>query len=189
VAIGASAGGPAALAKILSELDAQFPAPIVIVQHVDAQFAEPLAGWLDSQSELTVRLARDGDRPAAGTVLLAGQENHLVFVGPDRLSYTQDPIEYPYRPSVDVFFRSADRLWPGDVTGVLLTGMGRDGAEGLRILKHHGHHTIVQDRATSAVFGMPGAAIKLEAATDILALDKIARKLTNIVTREARTHA
>ncbi len=188
VAIGASAGGPAALAKILSQLKADFPAPIVIVQHVDIQFAEGLAVWLDGQSPLEVRLAREGDRPTAGTVLLAGQENHLVFASPTRLCYAQEPVDYPYRPSIDVFFHSADRYWPGDVTGVLLTGMGRDGAEGLKILKSHGHHTIAQNRVTSAVYGMPGAAVDIGAASEILALDKIAPRLTNIVTKAARTH-
>ena len=93
VAIGTSAGGPAALAKILSQLDARFSAAMVIVQHVDSQFAEGLASWLNSQSALPVRVAREGDRPEAGTVLLAGQENHLVFASPSRLSYTQDPVD------------------------------------------------------------------------------------------------
>lgn len=188
VAIGASAGGPAALATILSRLDADFPAPIVVVQHVDVQFAQGLATWLDAQSPLTVRLAREGDRPRPGTVLLAGQENHLVFMSPTRLSYSHEPVDCPYQPSIDVFFRSADRFWKGDLTAVLLTGMGRDGAEGLQVLKSHGHHTIAQDRQTSAVYGMPGAAVELQAATDVLALDKIAPKLTNIVAQTMRTN-
>ncbi len=189
VVIGASAGGPAALATILSRLDADFPAPIVVVQHVDVQFAPGLASWLDTQSPLTVRLARESDRPRAGTVLLAGQENHLVFVSPTRLSYSREPMDCPYQPSIDVFFESVDRCWQGALTGVLLTGMGRDGAEGLRVLKARGHHTIAQDRSTSAVYGMPGAAVELQAATEVLALDKIAPRLTNIVARTTRTHA
>ncbi len=188
VVIGASAGGPAALAKILKNLDQDFPAPIVIVQHVDAQFAEGLAVWLNGQTQLNVRIAQEGDRPATGTVLIAGGENHLVFSGPTRLSYTDEPSDIPYRPSIDIFFRSASRFWTGDVTGVLLTGMGRDGAHGLKTLKQHGHHTIAQDRRTSAVYGMPGAAAEMQAATEILALDKIAPRLTNIVAKTARTN-
>jgi two-component system response regulator WspF len=181
VAIGSSAGGPAALAKVLSELPANFPAAVVIVQHVDAQFMSGLADWLDSQTALRVRLAREGDRPEVGVVLLAGSENHLAFASPTRLVYTAQPIDCSYRPSIDVFFKSVNQFWRGDVIGVLLTGMGRDGAEGLRSLHRRGHHTIAQDKATSAVYGMPKAAAEMHAATEILALDKIGNRLSNIL--------
>ncbi len=188
VAIGASAGGPAALAKVLAHLPADFPAPVVIVQHVDSHFAEGLANWLNDQSPLHVRLAREGDRLQAGTVLLAGQDNHLVFASPTRLVYTRQPADCPYRPSIDLFFQSAERHWPGDVIGVLLTGMGRDGAEGLRALHSKGYHTIAQDQPSSAVYGMPGAAVELRAATEILSLDKIGPRLTSIVAQKAKPH-
>jgi chemotaxis response regulator CheB len=187
VAIGASAGGPAALAKVLAGLPADFPAPVIVVQHVDAHFVGGLANWLDSQTSLHVRLAREGDRPQAGAVLLAGQNNHLVFASPTRLVYTALPADW-YSPSIDLFFKSADRFWPGDVVGVVLTGMGRDGAEGLRVLRDKGHHTIAQDRPSSAVYGMPGAAAELQAASEILALDKIGPRLTNIVTHKTKAH-
>ena len=130
VAIGASAGGPAALARVLSQLPADFSAPIVVVQHVDARFAESLAAWLGGKTRLSVRLAQEGDRPQAGTVLLAGLENHLVFINPGRLGYTSQPMDSTYRPSIDVFFKSVESTWRGDVIGILLTGMGRDGADG-----------------------------------------------------------
>lgn len=188
VGIGASAGGPSALAQVLADLPADFAAPMIIVQHVDAQFAEGLARWLDRQSPLNVRVARSGDRPEAGTALLAGQEAHLVFASPTRLVYSRHPADCPCRPSIDLFFKSADRFWSGEVVGVLLTGMGRDGAEGLRALRLKGHHTIAQDRSTSAVYGMPAAAAELGAAGEILALDKIAPRLTNIVARKLRVH-
>jgi two-component system, chemotaxis family, response regulator WspF len=188
IGIGASAGGPTALAKVLAHLPANFPAPIIVVQHVDAHFAAGLATWLDSQTPLHVRLAREGDRPQAGAVLLAGQDNHLVFASPTRLVYSARPADSAYRPSIDLFFKSADRFWPGDVIGVVLTGMGRDGAEGLRVLHDKGHHTIAQDRPSSAVYGMPGAAAELHAVSEILALDKIGPRLTNIVTQELRVH-
>jgi chemotaxis response regulator CheB len=181
VGIGASAGGPTALAKLLAHLPADFPAPVIIVQHVDPHFAPGLAHWLNGQTPLQVRLAREGDRPQAGIVLVAGQDSHLVFASPTRLVYTRHPVDCAYRPSIDLFFKSADQFWPGDVVGVLLTGMGRDGAEGLRALRSRGHHTIAQDRPSSAVYGMPGAAAELRAATEILALDKIGPRLTNIV--------
>jgi two-component system response regulator WspF len=180
VAIGSSAGGPAALAKVLSALPANFPAAVVIIQHVDAQFAQGLADWLDYQSPLRVRLAREGDRLEASQVLLSGAEQHLAFAGPTRLTYTHAPEEDSYRPSVDVFFRSVERFWQGRVVAVLLTGMGRDGAEGLKRLRERGHHTIAQDAATSAVYGMPKAAAELDAAAEILALDKIGPCLANM---------
>ena len=188
IGIGASAGGPTALARVLSHLPADFPAPIVIVQHVDAQFAAGLATWLDSQTALTVRLARAGDRPEAGTALLSGQDCHLVFTGPRRLGYTRQPADCAYCPSIDQFFRSTDRFWPGDVIGVLLTGMGRDGAEGLRTLRAKGHFTIAQDRLSSAAYGMPAAAAELHAASEILALDKIGSRLRNIVMQKTSIH-
>jgi two-component system response regulator WspF len=101
--------------------------------------------------------------------------------GADRLGYTPEPREYVYRPSVDVFFESVCRLWPGNAVGVLLTGMGNDGALGLKALRNRGHHTITQDRATSAVYGMPKAAAALNAAVDILAVERIAARLLEAV--------
>jgi two-component system, chemotaxis family, response regulator WspF len=181
VAIGASAGGPAALAKLLSQLPDDFPAGIIIVQHVDEQFAAGLAAWLADHAMLQVRLAKEGDRPQAGTALLAGRESHLVFTGPARLGYTREPEDCSYHPSVDVFFNSALRFWDGTIVGVVLTGMGRDGAEGLKALRDRGHHTIAQDEKTSAVYGMPRAAAELKAASEILALDKIAPRLTQML--------
>ena len=179
VAIGASAGGPAALVKVLSALPEKFPAAIVVIQHVDEQFATGMAQWLSQSSTLPVRVAQEGDRLESGRVLLAGTSDHLVFKSPDRLGYMAEPKECIYRPSVDVFFESVNLCWPGTVVGVLLTGMGRDGAFGLKALRTRGHHTIAQDQASSAVYGMPKAAAALGAAVDILPLEKIAAKLTS----------
>ncbi len=188
VGIGASAGGPTALAKLLAHLPAGFPAAVVIVQHVDAQFAPGLANWLDGQTALCVRLAREGDQPETGTALLAAQDSHLVFNSPTRLAYNHQPAGCAYRPSVDIFFKSVDRFWHGDVTGILLTGMGRDGAEGLRALRNKGHHTIAQDRLSSTAYGMPGAAAELHAASEILAIGKIGPRILNILTQKAKAH-
>ena len=174
VAIGSSAGGPPALAQVLGGLPPNFAAPIVIVQHLDEKFAPGLAEWLDGQTPLTVRLARPGDSPRPGTVLLAGTGDHLVFTGPTLLGYTPEPVEYPYRPSVDAFFESAARHWRGDILGVLLTGMGRDGARGLKTLRDKGHHTVAQDQATSAIYGMPKQAAAIGAAVEILPLGEVA---------------
>jgi chemotaxis response regulator CheB len=181
IAIGASAGGPAALATVLRGLPRDFPAAIVIVQHVDEQFAPGMASWLDQQTALTVAVAAEGDRLAPGTVLLAGGNCHLIFKSADRVGYDTEPSEYSYCPSVDVLFQSVSHHWPGEVVGVLLTGMGRDGAVGLRALRNQGHHTIAQDEASSAVYGMPKAAAKLQAAVDILSVDRIASRLMGIV--------
>lgn len=186
VAIGASAGGPSALVKLLAGLPAEFPAAIVVVQHVDEHFAASLADWLREHTPMRVRLAEEGDQLTSGTVYLAARENHLVLAGPTHLGYTRLPIESSYRPSVDVFFGSVLDHWRGQVVGVLLTGMGRDGAEGLKALREHGHHTIAQDRATSAVYGMPKAAAELDAATEILALDKIAPHLLRLLSLSRR---
>jgi chemotaxis response regulator CheB len=177
VAIGASAGGPMALARLLSGLPKKFPAAIVIIQHVDERFAMGMAEWLNRGSPLPVRVAKEGERPSAGTALLAGTNDHLTFKAADRIGYTAEPREQPYRPSVDVFFESLTQLWRGDAVGVLLTGMGRDGAKGLRAMRNKGHYTIAQDEATSAVYGMPKAAATLGAAVDILALERIAPRL------------
>jgi len=104
-----------------------------------------------------------------------------VFKSSDRLGYTPQPSDHAYRPSVDVFLDSAARFWGGSMIGVLLTGMGSDGAQGLKALRILGHHTIAQDQATSAVYGMPKAAAALSAAADILPLDRIAYRLTELL--------
>jgi two-component system, chemotaxis family, response regulator WspF len=185
LAIGASAGGPMALSIVLSGLPQDFPAAVVIVQHVDEQFASGMADWLDQRSRMPVRIAREGDTLEVGTVLLASTKNHLVLKASDRLGYTTNPAECIYRPSVDVFFDSVNRFWPSGAVGVLLTGMGSDGALGLKALRRKGYHTIAQDQATSAVYGMPKAAAALDAAVDVLPLDRIAPRLVTLFRPES----
>jgi len=180
VGIGASAGGPAALAMVLEALPNNFSAAVVVIQHVDSHFAAGLAAWLHQHCKLPVRLAQEGDRLHAGQVYVAAREEHLILTSPNRLGYTRIPAETSYRPSVDVFFKSVDHYWQGDAVAVLLTGMGRDGAEGMRLLRGSGYHTIAQDKPSSAVYGMPKAAADLGAATEILALDKIGPRLASI---------
>ncbi len=177
VVIGSSTGGPQALAQILSQLPANYPAPVIIVQHVDAQFAGELSAWLNKQSPLSVRLARDGDAPEIGTVLMAGTNNHLVMHSNQYLGYTDSPAELVYRPSADVFFESVARHWKGRLVAALLTGMGRDGAQGLLRLRERGSYTIAQDETSCVVYGMPKAAADIKAAVDILPLDSIAPAL------------
>jgi two-component system, chemotaxis family, response regulator WspF len=172
--IGSSTGGPQALATLLSGLPATFAFPVAIVQHVDAEFAPGLAEWLSQKTQLSVGLAV-GDRPLeVGKVSIAGTNDHLVLQSNLTLKYTKEPLDYPYRPSVDTFFNSVAQHWPGQGVAVLLTGMGKDGAKGLKTLRSIGWHTIAQDRETSVVYGMPKAAAELNAAVQILPLEAIA---------------
>ncbi len=174
LAIGSSAGGPAALEVLLKQLPAGFPAAVVLVQHVDQVFAAGMAEWLCSASNMPVRLALDGEQPQVGSVLLAGTNNHLRLLKDGSLSYTVAPSEHIYRPSIDVFFESVAQYWQGEAIGVLLTGMGRDGANGLKLMRERGFHTIAQDQASSAVYGMPKAAAAIAAAVEICPLEAIA---------------
>ncbi|MCF7763997.1 MAG: chemotaxis response regulator protein-glutamate methylesterase [Verrucomicrobia bacterium] len=180
IAIGASAGGPAALCTVLSSLPSNFEASIVVVQHIDLQFASGLAHWLDGQTRITVRIAAEGDQPQPGTALIAATNDHLAFKHRGVLGYTTHPETSFYRPSVDAFFQSAVSHWPGDIIGVLLTGIGRDGAEGLKQIRDANHHTIAQDRESCVVYGMPKAAVELNAAVQILPLDQIGPALTRM---------
>ncbi|WP_077527625.1 chemotaxis response regulator protein-glutamate methylesterase [Metapseudomonas resinovorans] len=180
VAIGASAGGPASLAQLLKQLPANFSAAVVLVQHVDEVFAGGMADWLASESRLPVRLAREGEPPQPGTILLAGTNNHLRLLKNGTLAYTAEPTSFVYRPSIDVFFDSLVEHWKGEAVGVLLTGMGRDGAEGLKRMRGRGFLTIAQDQASCAVYGMPKAAAAIGAAVEILALERIAPRLAEV---------
>ncbi len=177
VAIGSSSGGPQALATILQSIPADFHSPIVIVQHVDAQFAHGLAEWLSTLSNIPVRIARNGDRPEAGTVFLAGSDNHLLLAENGTFHYSPVPRDTPYRPSVDVFWQSLGLHWKGQIIAVLLTGMGRDGAKSMLSLRQSGAYTIAQNEETCAVYGMPKAAFEVNAAIEILPVDDIANSL------------
>lgn len=177
VVIGSSTGGPNALQTILRKLPAKFNAAIVIIQHIDQQFAEGLVNWLDGQSALPVALAKAGDRPTVGKVLVAGTNDHLILRPNLTFRYTSNPINEPNRPSVNVFFNSVAQNWPEKGTAILLTGMGRDGAIGLGALRQGGWQTIAQNKESCVVFGMPKAAIEAKAALKILTPEAIATEL------------
>ncbi|WP_312937232.1 chemotaxis protein CheB, partial [Pseudomonas sp.] len=183
VAIGSSAGGPAALELLLKGLPKDFPAAIVLVQHVDQVFASGMADWLASASGLPVRLAQEGEAPQPGQVLLAGTNHHLRLLQNGTLAYTPEPVNEIYRPSIDVFFESVARYWNGDAVGVLLTGMGRDGAQGLKLMREQGFLTLAQDQQSCAVYGMPKAAAAIDAAVEIRPLERIAGRLTEIFSK------
>jgi len=173
LAIGASTGGPVAVSKMLAGWRPPRGCAIVVVQHIDENFADNFARWLGEQLDMPVRPAEEGDELAAGVALIAKSNDHLTLDHHLRLRYDAHPRDYAYRPSVDVFFHCVARHWKGEAVGVLLTGMGRDGAEGLLAMRRAGHTTIAQDQASSAVYGMPRAAAELDAAQMILPLSKI----------------
>lgn len=172
LAIGASTGGPQALATVLSAIPRGALPPTVVVQHIDRDFAPGLAQWLASVTGHDVRPGLAGDEVLPGRALVAAAGEHVVLAG-TRLQSRTEPRDSLFRPSVDVLFGSlaSDRTHGG--TAVLLTGMGRDGAAGLLQLRNAGWRTIAQDEATSAVWGMPGAAVALGAAERVLPVDRI----------------
>src|SRR5450830_836053 len=173
VAIGASTGGPVAVAKILAGWHPPPDCAIVVVQHIDENFADHFVKWLSEQLVMPARAIEHGDALMPGTVMIAKSNDHLVLDEKLQLGYDAVPREYAYRPSVDVFFRCVAQHWRGDAIGILLTGMGRDGAEGLLAMRRAGKTTVAQDQATSAVYGMPRAAAELDAAQLTLPLQKI----------------
>ncbi|NIA01212.1 MAG: chemotaxis-specific protein-glutamate methyltransferase CheB [Planctomycetia bacterium] len=181
IAIGASTGGPAALREILQGLPPDPGVAIAIVQHVDEQFAASFTSWLNDLSPMPVRQARPGDCFEAGTALVCGREDHLVLKADGYLDYSAEPRDLVYRPSVDVFFNSLAENHPNQSVGVLLTGMGKDGAAGLKALRERGWITLAQDKDTCAVYGMPKAAKELDAATEILPLGNIGPRLAEWV--------
>ena len=172
VAIGASTGGPRAIAAVLATLPRPMPFAVAIVQHVSSEFVAGFAEWLAAESRRSVRLARAGDRLAADDIVVAGEDRHLVITPDGAIAYSDEPRESLHRPAVDELFSSLARhAAPG--VAVLLTGMGRDGAEGLARLRAAGWHTIAQDEASSVVWGMPGTAHRMGAAVETLPLEGI----------------
>ena len=186
VVIGASAGGPPAVARVLRDLAADLQVAVLVVQHVDAEFVDSMADWFDSQASFAVQVAREGTTPLAGHVYVSAGDLHLVLRPGGTLGYEREPSIALYRPSADVLFTSVAANWHGVVIGVVLSGMGRDGTIGLGNLRAAGATTIAQDEATSAVYGMPRAAAEAGAATDILALEKIGPFLNQVLRRAER---
>ena len=173
VAIGASTGGPEAVATILSSLPANFPACVAVVQHIAAEFAPSFATWLQGRCALPVKAAIEGAEPVAGQVVLAVTDDHLILRPDRRWGYTPHPVQNPYRPSVDALFESLTLNCPRPGVAALLTGMGADGGRGLLRLRQAGWQTLAQDQGTCVVYGMPKAAAELGAACRILPLPAI----------------
>jgi two-component system chemotaxis response regulator CheB len=175
--IGASTGGPAAVQRILQALPARFPLPIVVVQHMPVGFTRPFAQRLASLSRVRVAEAEDGVRLAAGAALIAPAGMHLRVSPNLAVVLTPEPSDAKHIPSVDVAMRSAARSRPGKVLGILLTGMGEDGADGMATIRAGGGVTIAESEASCVVFGMPRAAIQRGGAAWVLTLDEIAEFL------------
>jgi two-component system chemotaxis response regulator CheB len=180
VAIGASTGGPAVLAEILGALPADLLAPVLVVQHIAPGFAAGLAEWLAQGARLAVRLAASLDPLVPGTVHIAPEGTQVAVTSDGRIRLLPDGGEDGFRPSVSHLFHSIARAYGADALGVLLTGMGRDGADGLLQMRRAGAVTIAQDEETSVVFGMPRKAIRLEAAQYVLAPRQIAEAIAAI---------
>lgn len=177
VAIGSSTGGPVALAQILGRWNPPEDCSLVIVQHIDENFTDSFAKWLGEQVKRPITVIEPQMRLERGRIYMAKTNDHLVMDSSHKLNYSAHPRDYPYRPSVDVFFRCVARHWQGPAIGILLTGMGRDGAQGLLAMRRSGMLTITQDQASSAVYGMPRAAAEIGAAELVLPLEKIAGML------------
>lgn len=177
IVIGASSGGPRALKKILAALPNNFSVPIIIVQHVDESFTPELVTWLSSVTNLKIKLAEKYETIKKGNVYIAAKNDHLVIDYNGVMCYSDEPSDVGYKPSVNVFFDSVSKNWRGKTIGILLTGMGVDGAQGLLQLRKRGDFTIAQDEQSSAVFGMPKEAININAAMDVMPLNKIASKI------------
>ena len=182
IVFGSSTGGPSALVDALCNIPEDFPASFVIVQHVDQQFIKGFVSWLNDKVSMPVRLAKNGEVIKPGTILVANSIKHLTLSENQKLSYTSHPEDYPYIPSANVFFNSIARYWQGNAMGILLTGMGRDGAQGLLEMKNKGFTTIAQEESSCAVYGMPKAAVDIDAADLILSPLEINAKIVHSFT-------
>lgn len=181
VVMGASTGGPQTLHQILSRLPADYPAPILLVQHITPGFTAGFVDWLDRSCALRVRIAVHGERAVPGTVYVAPDGLQMKIDKVGGIAAVKDDPENGLRPAVSYLFRSAAGAFGDKAVGVLLTGMGRDGAAELKLMRDCGAITIAQDKESCIVFGMPGEALKLEAAEYSLSPDQIADMLVKLV--------
>lgn len=177
VVIGASAGGPGAVAHILSRLPSDFPIPVVVVQHLGGEFVPGFANWLGRRCEIPVRVAMEGEYPNAGTVWIAPGNFHIQLNRTGQFVLNSDKGTARHQPSINYLFQSVADVYGSHALAVLLTGMGDDGADGMGVLRARGARTIAQDEETSIVFGMPAAAIDRGAAEYVLPLHEIPQAL------------
>jgi two-component system chemotaxis response regulator CheB len=180
VAIGASTGGPAALFEILEGLPGDLPFPVLVVQHIAHGFTEGLVEWFAQGTRLAVKLARADEAAVPGTVFVAPERFQMGITKAGRIRLGQDPAEDGFCPSAGYMFETVAEAYGASAIGILLTGMGRDGAKGLLRLREMGAVTIAQDEESSVVFGMPGEAIRIGAARHVLSPDRIAEMVLSL---------
>lgn len=180
VAVVASTGGPAALQRLLAELAGDFPAPILVVQHIAHGFVRGLADWLAESCNLHVKVAEHGERLAGHTVFLAPDDRHVGVDQTGRVVVSGAPPVGGFRPSGTFLLESVARVYGEAAAAVIMTGMGNDGVEGLKALKKAGGHVIAQDEASSVVYGMPAEAVRAGLANEVLPIEAIAARLTQL---------
>ena len=184
VAIAASTGGPAVLQRVLSDLPGDFPAPVLVVQHIATGFVHGLADWLNASSSLRVKVAEDGEALEPHVAYLAADGRHLGTRAPGRIELSDEPPVGGFRPSGTYLFESAARLRGPAVAAVILTGMGSDGVAGLHKVREAGGTVLAQDEESSVVFGMPGDAVVAGLVDTVLGVEEIAPRLVALA-REA----
>jgi two-component system chemotaxis response regulator CheB len=186
VAIGVSTGGPIVLNTIFSALPASFPLPIVVVQHIPDGFLEGMVEWLNNSCKLNIKIAVNEETIKPGNIYFCPPTHHMGISRNLEIQLVKDIPSISVKPSVSYLFRTISKNIQEKSVGIILTGMGRDGAEELALMKEKGALTIVQDKESSIVFGMPGEAVKLNAHKYILSPEGIARKLVNLGTRNLK---
>ena len=180
LAVVASTGGPGALVQLFQALPANFPLPIVLVQHITGCFLQSFAEWLGQNCPFRVNVVYSGEVPRPGIIYVAPPDHHLE-VGENHLLLSRSPPVCSQRPSGTVLFRSLAHSLRGGGLGVILTGMGNDGADGLLDMRKAGGYTVAEDESTAVIYGMPAAAVQLGAACEILPLDKIATHIIGLL--------
>ena len=185
IVIGSSTGGPNTVQSIISSLPTDLPAAILVVQHMPKEFTGPLALRLNENSDLPVKEAEDGDIIKEGTVLVAKGGYHMVVEPNMRIKLVDGPKRFGVKPAVNMTMVSASEVFGSNTIGVLLTGMGHDGAFGMKSIKKRGGKTIAQDSSTSVIYGMPKAAVDLRAVDKLLPTEKIPRILQEEVEKLA----
>ncbi len=180
IAIGASTGGPQVLNYLFKGFPPDLPVPILVVQHMPANFVPLFIEWLNNESALKVELARNGQKPQAGHIYFAPGDQHMILTPQKKIAFIDAPPMHSVKPAVSYLFKSVAETIGPKAIGILLTGMGKDGAQELALMKEKGALTIAQDKQTSVVFGMPGVAVRLNAARLVLSPDQIVEKIRNI---------
>jgi len=185
LAIGTSTGGPAALAAVLSELPADFPAPILVVQHMADKFVASMARWLDDQSGVTVKVAEAGERLVGGVMYVAPPDRHLKVSAGRTVALSDSPPVGQFRPSASPLFQSVGEVYGPSALGIIMTGMGSDGVDGLRALRELGGYIMAQDEASCVVFGMPRRAIESGVVHEVVPVGEIAARMLALAGRSA----